>query len=75
MRLPEVALVGRGASGAFYVSSQHFHAAFNLPQREMLGAFAAQPKVFDRVVFSREAEKFAAIQAHERPGAMRVGTF
>ena len=60
------------------VSHPQLYLAFHLPQCKALGAIRAQPEVFNRfmvcVLFCMEAEKSAAIKAHQRFGALRIGT-
>jgi hypothetical protein len=55
------------------------HFAFHLKQGETLGAICAQPEVLNGVVFcvlllGVKAKKSASIKAHQRFGALRIGT-
>jgi hypothetical protein len=55
---------------------QYFHPAFNLLQRELLGAIATQPEIFHSLIIGlRKAKKSAAVQAHQGFGALRIGAF
>ena len=64
--------------GGFPVAQAQLNFAFNLTQCETFGALGAQPEVLDGFVFSMifcvEAKKSAAIQTHQRFGALRIGT-
>ena len=66
-------------SGCFAVSRRQLNPAFNLTQRVTTGAVNAQPEVFHGgafcvLRFGVKAEEPSTIQAHQRLGALRVGT-
>ena len=65
--------------GAFAVSRQQLNSAFNLAQCITAGAITAQPEVFQGgafgvLRFGVEAEEPSTIHAHQRLGALRIGT-
>jgi hypothetical protein len=68
----------RDNSRGFPVSDPQFHFAFHLPQRKTLGALGAQPEVFNCFVFcvliGVKTKKSASVEAHQRFGALRIGT-
>jgi len=60
-------------------SYPQFHFAFHLPQGVTLGAISAQPEIFNSLVFcvlfvGVKSKKSASVKAHQRFGALRIGT-
>ena len=65
--------------GGFPVAQAQLNFAFDLTQCETFGAIGAQPEIFNCFmfcvkIFCVEAKKSAAIQTHQRFGALRIGT-